>query len=180
MKAPGKAGTSPALQGSNFSPTAGDAQEGTQQVPEQLRGRYLSRRCTPRRGSPRTRSSRWAPPQWCPSSCPAGSPCCSWRKAPAGKEPKRVNGANALLWQGLGFLQGYYCLHGMLDEECQMLTSSSHRTDTFCTIVLPQPTAVTFLWRNTSRDSKEDQQIFVISTVLWALQTGMWPWYTYP
>lgn len=75
--------------------------------PEQLCGRYLSRRCTPRQGSPRTRSSRWAPPQWCPSSCLAGSPCCSWRKAPAKKEPKQVNGANASLWQYLGFLQRY-------------------------------------------------------------------------
>lgn len=47
--------------------------------------------------------------------------------------------------KNLAFLQGYYCLGGMLDEEPQMLTSSSHRTDTFCTIVLPQPTAVRFL-----------------------------------
>lgn len=33
----------------------------------------------------------------------------------------------------------------MLDEEPQMLTSSTHRKDTFCTIALPQPTAVRFL-----------------------------------
>lgn len=75
----------------------------------------------------------------------------------------------------LGFLQGRYCLISMLHVEPQRLTSSLRRADTFCTTVLPQPTAVILVWKNTSRDGREDQQSFVISTVLWALTTGMWP-----
>lgn len=171
----------PSTAGKRFQHNCGRCPEGTtlaRQGPEQLCGRYLSRRCTPRRGSPRTRSSRWAPPQWCPSSCLAGSPGCSWKKAPARKEPKQINGASAFLWQDLVLPPRVLLLGWRAGWRASNAHLSPLSEQTFCTIVLPQLTAVGFLWRNTSRDGKADQQVFVICAVLWALQTGMWPWCT--
>lgn len=153
MKPHGRAASSSALQGSDFSTTAGDAQ----------RARMVL--CKPQSSSAGITCFITVLPVGAVHALEAAGGLSLNNALPGAREavpaavrerhlqeksPRRVNGGSAphtaFLQQDLGLTPRVLFLDfSMLDGEPQRLTYSFHRTDTSCTIVLPQPTAVIFV-----------------------------------
>lgn len=152
MKAPGEGTFSSALQGSDFSPRAGDA-ETPHVVLSKLKTALwvlpVSSLYSPSGQSTHSKQQVGSP-SIMPFLVPGRQSLLQLEKGTCKKRAQgglmvAVSHVQPFYSRSLAFLQGCYGLISMLDGEPQWFPSSLHRTDTFCTIGVPQPTAVIFV-----------------------------------